>query len=56
MSLHPAFEAYLAELPFARIIHGKGTGKLRQAFNLCLPTWETGVERMLSEILAKEQR
>ncbi len=24
-------EAYLAELPFARIIHGKGTGKLRQA-------------------------
>ena len=32
------------------------TGKLRQAFNLRLPTWETGVERMLSEILAKEQR
>ena len=32
------------------------TGKLRQAFDLCLPAWETGVERMLSEILAKEQR
>ena len=32
------------------------TGKLRQAFGLCLPAWETGVERMLTEILAKEQR
>ena len=24
-------QAYLAGLPFVRIIHGKGTGKLRQA-------------------------
>ena len=29
------------------------TGKLRQAFGLHLPTWETGVERMLNEILAR---
>ena len=31
-------EAYLAELPFARIIHGKGTGKLRQAVRDMLRT------------------
>jgi dTDP-4-dehydrorhamnose reductase len=28
------------------------TGKLRSAFALTLPAWQTGVERMLSEVLA----
>lgn len=29
------------------------TRKLRQTFDLCLPTWQTGVERMLTEISGK---
>ena len=43
--------AYLAGLPFVRIIHGKGTGKLRQAIREGLGTsghvksWENGNEK-----------
>jgi dTDP-4-dehydrorhamnose reductase len=29
------------------------TGKLRQAFNLVLPDWQTGVRRMLTEVLGR---
>jgi dTDP-4-dehydrorhamnose reductase len=29
------------------------TGKLRQAFDLVLPDWQTGVERMLTEVLGR---
>ncbi|MDT8898622.1 endonuclease MutS2 [Thermanaerothrix sp. 4228-RoL] len=42
--------AYLAGLPFVRIIHGKGTGRLRQAIrealgqNPYVATWERGLE------------
>jgi len=42
--------AYLSGMPFVRIIHGKGTGKLRQAVrdflkqNEFVTGWETGLE------------
>lgn len=43
--------AYLSGMPFVRIIHGKGTGKLRQVVrdalskNQYVDHWESGVER-----------
>ncbi len=43
--------AYLASMPFVRIIHGKGTGKLRQVVrtelskNQYVDHWESGTER-----------
>jgi DNA mismatch repair protein MutS2 len=43
--------AYLSGMPFVRIIHGKGTGKLRQVVreslskNQYVANWESGVER-----------
>jgi DNA mismatch repair protein MutS2 len=43
--------AYLSGMPFVRIIHGKGTGKLRQVVreylskNQYVDRWESGVER-----------
>ena len=43
--------AYLAGLPFVRIIHGKGTGRLRQVVRESLgqsphvKNWEAGVEK-----------
>ncbi len=42
--------AYLSGMPFVRIIHGKGTGKLRQAVrdflkqNEWVASWETGMD------------
>ena len=50
--LHNFIEsAYLSAMPFVRIIHGKGTGKLRQVVrdalskNQYVDRWESGVER-----------
>jgi len=43
-------QAYLAGIPFVRIIHGKGTGRLRQVIrealkeNLHVKNWESGME------------
>ena len=43
--------AYLSGMPFVRIIHGKGTGKLRQVVrqeltkNTYVDRWESGIER-----------
>jgi len=43
--------AYLSGMPFIRIIHGKGTGKLRQVVreslskNQYVDRWESGIER-----------
>lgn len=43
--------AYLSGMPFVRVIHGKGTGKLRQVVrealskNQYIDRWESGVER-----------
>lgn len=43
--------AYLSGMPFVRVIHGKGTGKLRQVVrdalskNQYIDRWESGIER-----------
>ncbi len=42
-------DALLAGLPFVRIIHGKGTGALREAVHKHLPLHHTGVEFAMAE-------
>ncbi|HPD63752.1 MAG TPA: Smr/MutS family protein, partial [Anaerolineaceae bacterium] len=44
-------EAYASGMPFVRIIHGKGTGRLRQVIrealrdSACVSTYEEGGEK-----------
>ena len=42
-------DALLVDLPFVRIIHGKGTGALKEAIHKHLPTAHPGVEFALAE-------
>ncbi len=42
-------DAVLVNLPFVRIIHGKGTGALKEAIHKHLPTAHPGVEFALAE-------
>jgi DNA mismatch repair protein MutS2 len=42
-------DALLAALPFVRIIHGKGTGALREAIIKHLPTSHPDVEFSMAE-------
>lgn len=42
-------DAFLVNLPFVRIIHGKGTGALKEAIHKHLPSAHPGVEFALAE-------